>query len=51
MLDLLLGHILAIVGLERHAVVTHTFQAMPAHFHVAAPADLSIQLIQSIVKW
>lgn len=50
MLDLLFGHIIAIVGLERHAVVTHTLRAMSAHFCVAAPAYLSIQFIQSIVK-
>lgn len=44
-LDLLLCHVVRIVRLEWHAVITHASGTVSAHFVVHATLDLSIFLV------
>ena len=50
MFDLLLGHIFGIVGFERHAVVTHAFRTMSAHFRITGANNFPIQFVQLVIE-
>lgn len=48
--DLLFRQVIGVEWVQRHAIVAHSFRAMPAHFLVSFPLNLSILLVESVVK-